>query len=189
MRKKSFKDNLKYGQIGQDVVLNYLERDWNFSFVSGERKSVIQNMEFVEEVEGCKYLFPIPGIRPPSLEFVIDGKKDVVTLPDLFVSHDFYDKFFWIEAKRQEGYSPWLNIGEHSFDSYEKMYRYTRNEFKVSLIFYPYEKDLSVFDIYSVDMGKLIRNKKDARFGYYRWSVKRTMDRMNKKHLVFEDYI
>jgi len=93
----------------QDILINVLEKHFGYNFVAGERYGVIENIDFVEEMENCEYIPPeesswFSSGHGPQLKFSRNGKEIKVTMPDVFMSRK-NNLLYWIEVKRHKNNS------------------------------------------------------------------------------------
>lgn len=83
MNKYSFRDNLEFGNIYQNVVVNYLTKNMGYSFIAGDINGTTVGSSEIEKIFNCKFHPIISGKKGASLEFVDDvGNSIIFTMPD-----------------------------------------------------------------------------------------------------------
>jgi hypothetical protein len=186
---KLFSKRLSHGQNGQDIVINFLEKHFGYRFIAGERYGVVENIEFIEEVEHCEYI-PPDGMNGSRLFFTFkNGETDTVTIPDVFMENINREKFYWVEVKRHTYDYDEIMIDKSCFDDYERLYEYTRNGFVVVCL---NPIDDWYANLYVCNISTLINNKPEVstrnKNEVYVWSMSKNMVRKNRYPIKIENY-
>ena len=180
-----FQERISFGKEGQDILIQFLERHFGYKFEAGEIGNRVENVDLIEELEGCEYIPPNEQeMKGSRLKFIRKNKEIILTMPDVFMSRNSSDKFYWIEVKRHEQYSSKFTVNKNSFDDYEELYRnYTRQRF-YAMCLTPEDFVSHFFDIYWCDLLSLIETK-PAPTNYkrnlvYVWDMREVMEKLNK---------
>jgi hypothetical protein len=184
-----FNNRLSFGQEGQDLLINFLERHMGYKFIAGERHGLIENMDFVEEIEGCQFI-PPDNFCGAKLKFSFrDGSSDMVTMPDVFMEKTKEEKFYWVEVKRHQENSEEIIIDKDNFEDYKRLLKYTRHGFYVMCI-NPTQNGCS--DVYYCNIFDLIESepehKKIRKNSVYVWNMKKVMKKLNMYAIEFNKY-
>jgi hypothetical protein len=183
----------EFGKQGQDLVINYLEKDRGCKFLAGERDGTVYNIFYIEETEKC---FFIPECRDDDEEWhgnqlLFANEEKGIIMPDFLMSRPNDTGDYWVEAKRHHYYSDKLYIVEKSFLDYQKFYEdHTDRDMFVMLI-NPYNE--THINIYYCPISKLIespciRSLYKKKYSLL-WSIKKTMKKLNESPLLITDYL
>lgn len=185
-----FHDRLSFGQRGQDILINFLERHFGYKFEAGERSGSLLNTDFIEEIEHCEVIQNMAGMGTRLL-FERGDEKYYLTMPEVLMSRNSSDHFYWIEAKRHSFDQMELLIDRDSFLDYKLLYlEFTRQEFYVMCL-NPREGE-TTWDIYFCEFGKLLEEnfeeKKTRGNTVYSWNINNVMEKLNKYPINIEKY-
>lgn len=182
------------GKIGQDIIINFLEKSFGYRFEAGERNSQVLNVDLIEELEGCEFIpEKTTGFNKHGnqLKFIRDGTETVLTMPDAFMSRNSRSGFYWIEAKTHTMKDDdRLIIDCENFKDYETLYtRFTRQSFLVMCLS---PNQNGTYDIYHCEFQELLNNKpSQERMNYnmvYVWSMKSVMKKLNRFPIYVDGY-
>lgn len=178
-----FKSRLSFGQIGQNTIIKFLEKNFGYRFEAGEYNGNLVNTDLIEELEGCEYV-PPKTYSGAKLKFKKDKKEYLLTMPDVFMSRNSSSKFYWIEAKRHEYDSTEFMIDCDNFDDYKILYeQFTRQGFYVMCL-NPIGIDGTHYDLYSCEISSLIKTKPNILTkrgnNVYVWKIDDVMTKINK---------
>lgn len=179
-----FPQRKAFGKQGQDILINFLERHFGYKFEAGERYNSILNVDMIEELEHCEFVPPnVASGLGARLKFTRDNKEYLLTMPDVLMSRNSSNGFYWVEAKRHTKHYMTLVINKNNFLDYKTLYeRFTRQEFYVMCL-NPNE-DESSCDVYFCEFGVLLENKgreENIRGNdVVTWDIKSTMEKLNK---------
>jgi hypothetical protein len=189
---KPFVQRKSFGKQGQDILVNFLERHFGYKFEAGERYNSILNVDVIEELEHCEYVPPsMASGLGARLKFNRNNTEYVLTMPDVLMSRNSSNGFYWIEAKRHEKYYMTLIIDRDSFADYKMLYEnFTRQEFYVMCI--NPNKQESAWDVYFCEFGVLLENDcKEERINgnnVVTWDISSTMEKLNKYPINISKY-
>lgn len=180
-----FRTRLEYGKEGQDILIQFLQRHFGYIFEAGEINGEVVNVDFIEELENCEYI-PPSNNRGSRLRFIRKNKEVILTMPDVFMSRNSNDSFYWIEVKRHEKYSNKFIVDKSNFDDYEELYKnYTRYKFYAMCLTPEDEFGSSFWDVYWCDLSTLIETKPKKAVSYngnlvYVWNMREVLSKLNK---------
>lgn len=183
---------MRFGKQGQDILINFLERHFGYKFEAGERYDSILNVDLIEEIEGCEFIPPdIKKSRGARLKFKRGSQEKILTMPDVLMSRNSQNGFYWIEAKRHTKDRPNLSIDKESFLDYKTLYlEFTRQEFYVMCL-NPNEYEES-WDVYFCEFGTLLKKNPVEEVlngnSVLSWDMGSTMEKLNRYPIKIEKY-
>lgn len=182
--RNEFDDRIEIGKDAQDILIDFLERHYGYKFEAGERFGEILNTDLIEELENCEFI-PPNGKRGARLIFKKNKEKYCLTMPDVFMSRNSTDSFYWIEAKKHTKYDDRLVVDSENFDDYKTLYEnFTRQKFNVMCLTPEDNFGSNFWDVYWCDIGELInfQHKKTTmnNNSVYVWEMYKVMKKLNK---------
>jgi hypothetical protein len=180
---KNFKQRNSFGKLGQDILINFLEKHFGYKFEAGERGGETLNVDLIEELEHCEYIPPTQA-HGSQLRFTDNGREYKLTMPDVFMSRNSSSGFYWIEAKRHTFNYSEMIINKNNFEDYKILYeKFTRQEFYVMCL-NPRLDDNNNHDLYWCEFQSLLDNNfiEEKRNGVLVcvWNLYDTMKKLNK---------
>lgn len=187
-----FPKRKSFGESGQTLLINFLEKHFGYEFVAGEKSGSIINPDIIEELENCEFIFPRDSYpsHGPQLKFVRNGKTYILICPDLFMLRKSNLKHYWIEVKTHTENDNRLIIDRGNFDDYATLYKnFTRQDFYV-MCWNPESNEF--WNVYSCEFGNLLAvEPKRETIGnnkVYVWQIKEVMSKLNRYPIKIENY-
>lgn len=186
----NFERRKAFGQSGQDILINFLEKHFGYKFVAGERYGEIVNTDVVEELDDCEYI-PPDGWMGARLRYVRKDREYILVMPDVFMSRNRSDNFYWMEVKTHTKFDNRIIIPQKQFLDYKVLYEEcTRNEFYVMCL-NPTTTGES-HNVYWCEFVSLIEKEpaieKMNGCVVCVWDIKQVMTRLNKYPIDIEKY-
>jgi hypothetical protein len=144
-----------HGNKIQEEAVEFLE-DLGYDFIAGDRNGRTVNIDMIEEICRCYYVYPEDGVNGPMLN--IQGRN--YTMPDELVLLKGKNKFQWFEIKNR--------TMDNLYERYELLFHYLQVQkgtgIPVFILLVIYNHNRKQYDYYVLGIRKILENIPDNTF-------------------------